>query len=142
VLKGLGESPARVAQRPKGQGECGSEAAPKQHRVYLRKEVSSPKTTKSWVAERCSRNDDRGDMSEVGLLGKFPLISSANGEGSRRVNPVKDGSGSGAQVDQVGEKEISLSQPEVAGHAPEELKFVWDIREIVGLSREGQEISA
>ena len=46
---------------------CGPESAPKQ-RVYLRKETSSPKTMKSWVAKRCAWNNGRGDMSSAGLL--------------------------------------------------------------------------
>jgi hypothetical protein len=65
-------------------GTSGSKSALKQQRVYLRKECSSPKITKSWVAKRCAWNDGRGDSSPLGLLGKslFVCVTNLNLGGS------------------------------------------------------------
>lgn len=57
----------------------GPTSEPKQLQVFQRKEVSSFKPTKSWVAEQCSWND------EVGLLGKNPTECLASKEVTARA---------------------------------------------------------
>ena len=99
-----------------------------------------------WVAELCAWNNGRGELSSAGLLGKFSYVNWAAGEGSGKASQVKGGS----LVDQVGvnlRDEVPLLQSEVAGVSEDfeqddqgqELKFIWGVREIAGLSCDGQE---
>jgi hypothetical protein len=62
----------------------GPTSEPKQLQVFQRKEVSSFKPTKSWVAERCSWND------EVGLLGKNPMKCLVTKEKTARATLAMD----------------------------------------------------
>jgi hypothetical protein len=119
-------------------GASGSKPAPNQQRVYVRKECSPHKITKSWVAKRCALSDDRGDSSSLGKLGKSPVVSATN-----LVLGDSEGIGiPGEMVDQEGMPEdtewknqgASLSSPAV-----KEMKRVWEVREIAGLSCGGQE---
>jgi hypothetical protein len=115
-----------------------SDSKQAEQRVYLRNVCSSHKTTKSWVAERCAWNDDRGVSSSLGILGKPLVVNVTN-----MVSGESEGIGiSEEMVAQEGMSEdidwktqgISLSSPVV-----KEMKRVWEVREVAGLSCDGQE---
>ena len=89
---GLGELPTKgvvIGEAPVSRDATkvsGPKNGPKQLRVFQRKEVSSPKPTKSWVTERYSWNDGKGgDLLLVGWLGKKPSDCLAYGEVSASV---------------------------------------------------------
>jgi hypothetical protein len=134
----------------------GPTSGPKQLQVFQRKEVPSFNPAKSWVAERCSWN------SEVGLLGKNPMKCLVTKEATARATLAMDEpETTGLQGElkvQAGENtcvEDSSSQIEVVvmaedierkeqgqesmAPASKDLKLVWEVKGIAGLSWDRQE---
>jgi hypothetical protein len=133
----------------------------KQLKVFQRKEVPLSKSTKSWVAEWVSWNDGRGcDVALEGLLGKNHTVSldfedlsvnifSVLGEHEESgllggmVNQGKENPGVEGTLPQFEAGNLSEEQL-VQGTGPvspasKEVKFVWDVKGIAGLSCGGQE---